>query len=263
MTSDYYAPKRYVSLQNQQHPVPHGHYVPPRYRPHHHGSRTCGCLRCCCCFFGLCRCCICIILIFILLFVIIVATIYYFVKPHVPTYNVENLEIKAFDFKGNKLLSTIAIVVKAENPNEYVGFNYLENQVSIMYSESQICSGNFPPFEQPGKNTTTINVVLNGESDFGPEIQQDLLQDQKMGHIPLLIMVKVPVRLVVDDFIHLSRFVVHLNCSLVIDQLQPNKKPTILKKEFSYGMDFWLMVVFLFFTWKLESLYTYIYVCFV
>jgi hypothetical protein len=62
------------------------------------------------------------------------------------------------------------------------------------------------------------------DSDFGPEMKNQPIQDQKLGHIPLLLVV-------IDDFIHLRKFVVNVNCSLDIDQLQPNKRPKILKSS--------------------------------
>jgi hypothetical protein len=40
------------------------------------------------------------------------------------------------------------------------------------------------------------------------------MQDQKLGHMPLPIVVKVPIRLVIDDFIHLRKFVVYVNYSI-------------------------------------------------
>lgn len=164
--------------------------------------------------------------------------LYYFLQPHIPSYNVDNLDVIGFDLKGNKLYTDIAVSVKAENPNQGIGLEYLENEVTIMYSGSLLSKGSFPSFTQPGKNTTIVNVGLKGDIDFGPYMQNQLLADQKMGHIPLLIIVKVPVRVVLDDFIRLRRFFFNVNCSLVIDQLQPNKRPKILEKAFMYEILF-------------------------
>jgi len=72
-------------------------------------------------------------------------------------------------------------------------------------------------------------VTLKGDSDFGPEMKNQPIQNQKLGDIPLLLVVKVPIRLVIDNFIHLRKFVVNVNCSLDIDQLRPNKRPKSLK----------------------------------
>jgi hypothetical protein len=167
--------------------------------------------------------------------VAIIIALYYYLEPHMPTYNLENINVRDFALQNNNKLHTeIFIVMKAENPNENIGFDYLENQVSIMYSGSEFCAGQFDPFVQLGNETTIFNMTLKGDSDFGPELQNQLLQDQNSGQIPLLIVVKVPIRLVIDDFIHLRKIVVNVNCSLVIDKLQPNKSPKILKKEFTY-----------------------------
>ncbi|XP_061337599.1 NDR1/HIN1-like protein 6 [Gastrolobium bilobum] len=241
MTSEVYVPKGYVSLENQSYrgPPPYGRKVP--YHSNR-GSRGCGCglLRCCCYCLSCFRCCFCCIFIFILILVAIVVGLYYLVKPTIPTYNVENLDVKAFDIrKDNKLYTEIAVVVKAENPNKDIGLDYGENNaVSLIYSGSELCWGKMPPFLQPGKNTTMVNVVLKGESDFGPEKQNQFMQDQKNGNIPVLITVKVPIRLVIDDFIHMRKFVVNVNCTVVIDQLQPNIRPNIKKKDFTYGIEF-------------------------
>jgi hypothetical protein len=167
--------------------------------------------------------------------VAIIIALYYFLEPHMPTYNLENINVRDFALQNNNKLHTeIFIVMKAENPNENIGFDYLENQVSIIYLGSEFCAGQFDPFVQLGNETTIFNMTLKGDSDFGPELQNQLLQDQNSGQIPLLIVVKVPIRLVIDDFIHLRKIVVNVNCALVIDKLQPNKSPKILKKEFTY-----------------------------
>ncbi|CAI8592622.1 unnamed protein product [Vicia faba] len=167
----------------------------------------------------------------------IIIAFYYFVQPHMPTYNVENLDVKSFDLQiNNNLHTNINVVMKAVNPNADIGLDYLENEVSITYSGTVISVGQFQPFLQKGKETTIFNMTLKGDSDFDPIMQNKLLLDQNLGHIPLLIMVKVPVRILIDDLLHLRKFVVHVNCSLVIDQLKQNKKPNILKKDFTYDI---------------------------
>ncbi|KAK7324728.1 hypothetical protein VNO77_28527 [Canavalia gladiata] len=244
MSSDPYAHQRYVSLQNQGYvsgPPPYGYgRKPPRYHHHSGSGCLCGCLKFfCCCFYSCCRCCICAFFIFILILVIIIMVLYYLLKPDIPSYNIQGIDINTFDLKiDNKLFSNISIVVKADNPNEGIGLNYLDNEVRLLYSGSQLCSGAFPPFLQPERNVTTFNVTLKGESEFGPEMQQHLMQEQDKGTIHLLIAVRLPIRLVVDDLIHLRKFVVNINCSMIIDHLEQNKKPNILRKDFIYGIEF-------------------------
>ncbi|KAG4972016.1 hypothetical protein JHK85_038437 [Glycine max] len=140
--------------------------------------------------------------------------------------------------KESKVYTDVVIVVKADNPNEEIGLDYLENEVGIMYVGSQLSSGQIPPFLQPGKNTTTVTVELKGENEFSVEMQNHFMEDQEKGNIPLLITVKLPIRIVINDLIHLRKVVVNLNCSVVIDKLEVNKSPKILDKVFSYGIEF-------------------------
>ncbi|KAK7290911.1 hypothetical protein RIF29_05689 [Crotalaria pallida] len=238
-----YVPNPYAPLEKQGHylgpPPPYRHNV-PRYRPHRRSSGGCGFFRCCCCcLFSLFRGCCCCLLILILLLVALIIAFYYFLNPHIPTYNIDNFDVTNFDMtKDNKLYTEFAIDVKAENPNEDIGLEYGENSISIMYSGSQISSGIFPPFLQPGKNVTNMNVVLKGQIDFDQRMQADLMLHTNEGYIPLLIMVNVPIRLVIHDFIRSKKLHVNVNCSLVIDSFLKQKKPKILKKYFTYGAHF-------------------------
>jgi len=216
MANEFYVPKKNESLNDR------------RGYNSHRGKKKCGFLRCCCC-------CICTIFLILIIIILAIALTVYFLDPKVPTYNVENLDVKDFDLHdGNKLRTSINVVLKATNPNQYIALDYLDNKVGMQYSGSTLCLGNFPPTLQHGHATTNLNVVLKGDADFGPTMQLQLLKDQKMGYIPLLILVKVPIQLVIADFIHLKKFVVRVNCSMVIDSLEPNKKPKVLKKEFAY-----------------------------
>ncbi|KAE9599856.1 hypothetical protein Lal_00046137 [Lupinus albus] len=222
-----YVLNRYVSVEKQGNfvgaPPPYGDNV-PRYSTHLSIFRYC------------CYC----LLLLILVMVTIILAFYYLLRPHVPTYNIDYLNLTTFDIHDdNKLYLEVVLIVNADNPNEIIGLEYMgENRISIMYSGSQLCSGNFTSFLQPGKNTTKINVVLKGKIGFDQGMQLDLMQHNKEGNIPLLIIVMVPIRLVIDEFIHLKKFVVYVNCSLVVDHLQPYQKPKILKKDFTYAVNF-------------------------
>lgn len=240
MTSEAYGPpKGYVSIEKQEYggyPRPYG-YNPRRRR----GSfGLCGCLKClCCCCGSCCRCCIYMILFIIIVLVAICVALYYLIKPIVPSYDFERIEINSFEMrKDDMLYSDIVVVVKAENPNEDIGMEYLENEIRVIYSGAQLCSGEIPPFLQPGKNITNINVELKGETKFSAQRQNRFMEDQHVGKIPLLVTVKLPIRFVIKDFIHLHKIVANVNCSLLIDKLEPNSKPSILDKDFTYGIDF-------------------------
>ncbi|KAK7272361.1 hypothetical protein RJT34_28899 [Clitoria ternatea] len=240
MTSDDYVPKKYTSLESQGYAgsPSHGGYAP---RQHSLGrsSVCCGCLRCCCCCCSCCRCCICSILIILLILVALVLGLYYLIKPIIPSYNVESFKVVTFDVKNsNRVYTDIVVVMKAENPNEGVGLDYLENEIRLIYAGTQLSSGQFPSFLQPGKNISMLNVELKGEAEFDDELQNKFIQDDQAEYIPLLITVRLPIRLVLDDLIHLKKFVVYVNCSLIIDQVDPKKQPNILEKHFTYAVEF-------------------------
>ncbi|XP_029129604.1 NDR1/HIN1-like protein 6 [Cajanus cajan] len=226
-------PETYV-LKNQS---PFYGHKPARRS--HRSSGGCGCLSLCCCCFGWCRCCLCIILFIIILLVALALCFYYLLKPNIPSYDFESIDVVAFELrKENKVYTDVVVIVKADNPNKNIWLDYLENNIGVIYSGSKLCSGQIPPFLQPGNNITTVKAELKGESQLSSEIESQFMEDQKEEKIPLLVVVRLPIRLVINDFIHLRKFVVHVNCSLVIDKVQPNKRPNILKKDFTYGIKF-------------------------
>ncbi|THG13671.1 NDR1/HIN1-like protein 6 [Camellia sinensis] len=201
----------------------------PRYHSHHKKGRNC-CLKCICCFYC-----------FLFLFLVIIAGsafyFYTFYKPNMPSYQVQGLTVQAFDLQPDfSLLTEFLVTVKAQNPNENVGFKYgRDNFVIVSYKDSTLCTGHFPSFLQGHKNTTMINVLLpNTTSEFGSGLQEALMQNRNSGKIPLLVQVKVPVNVVVAEF-SMSQFKVFVNCSLVVDNLSPNKKIGILSSKYNVG----------------------------
>uniref|UniRef100_A0A6N2M2E7 Late embryogenesis abundant protein LEA-2 subgroup domain-containing protein n=1 Tax=Salix viminalis TaxID=40686 RepID=A0A6N2M2E7_SALVM len=106
----------------------------------------------------------------------------------------------------------------------------------VAYSDSTLCSGKLPAFHQPGVNTTLIQVVLTGKSEFGSGLQEALMDNRETGKIPLLVMVSAPISVVLKSF-PLREVVVNVNCSLVVDNLAPNKKVRILSSEYAYAFN--------------------------
>jgi hypothetical protein len=134
------------------------------------------------------------------------------------------------------LFTEFAVTVKAENPNEHISFIYGEDsEIIISYTGSNLCYGKLPAFYQPRKNTTMINIALAGTSPFGSGLQAALMENRHTGRIPLLVTVYAPVNVVVGNF-KLRRIKVYVNCTLVIDNLQPNKKVGILSSKYDYSV---------------------------
>jgi hypothetical protein len=80
-----------------------------------------------------------------------------------------------------------------------------------------------------------INIALAGTSPFGSGLQAALMENRHTGRIPLLVTVYAPVNVVVGNF-KLRRIKVYVNCTLVIDNLQPNKKVGILSSKYDYSV---------------------------
>ncbi|KAJ4981731.1 hypothetical protein NE237_032568 [Protea cynaroides] len=193
-------PPKYVMLSEKggSLPPPPCRRNIPRYHspaPKKRGGSCFKCLFCFSCFF----------LILILILVSISFLLYGLYNPKIPTYNVQGLDVGAFEVQPDLSLYTEFIInVKAENPNEKIGITYgKDSAVSVIYSDSTLCSGKLPAFHQGQKNTTLMKVVLRGKSEYGSGLQEAFNENQRTGRIPLLIMVRVPKILIFRDIIDL------------------------------------------------------------
>ncbi|PON33425.1 Late embryogenesis abundant (LEA) hydroxyproline-rich glycoprotein family [Parasponia andersonii] len=216
--------------QRSLRPPPYRRNIPRYHSTNHKKSGSSCCFRC----IGCCYCCL-----FLLVFLAALLTFYLYTmyKPQVPNYSVDNFSVNTFNvMKDFSLSAEFVVVVKATNPNEHIGFIYgADNHVIVMYSNSDLCSGNLPTFHQPVMNATLMKVVLKGESEFGSGLQEALMDNRHTGKIPLLVRVKVPVSIVLGS-LPLRQIVVFVNCSLVLDNLQPDKKAKILSTQYSYDV---------------------------
>jgi len=82
-----------------------------------------------------------------------------------------------------------------------------------------------------------MKIDLEGNSPFGSGLQEALIENRHTGRIPLLVQVKAPVHVVLDQFA-LWSVDVYVNCSLVIDKLSPDKKVKILSMKYNYWAEF-------------------------
>ncbi|KAM6549217.1 hypothetical protein CsatB_020893 [Cannabis sativa] len=234
MASGY--PKNYSMFSENEgglKPPPYRRNI-PRYQSYNNSKKSSSscCFRCIGCFY----CCL-----FLLVFLSAILTFYLYTmyRPQVPNYGVSNFSVNTFNvMKDFSLEAEFVVVVKADNPNEHIGFIYgKESYVIVTYSNSELCSGKLPAFHQPVKNTTLMSVVLKGKSEFGSGMQEVLMDNRHTGKIPLFVKVKVPVSVVLGS-LPLRQVVVFVNCSLVVDNLQPNKKARILSSKYSYNVEF-------------------------
>ncbi|CAK7349867.1 unnamed protein product [Dovyalis caffra] len=224
---------KYVMLNNSNssslRPPPQRRNI-PRYHSSHHHSHGHGCLKCVCC-------CFCFLIILIIILASLLSVIYITLDPRMPEYNVESFEVNAFNLATDfSLYTEFAVTVKANNPNKGIAFTYgKDSSVVVAYTDSTLCSGKLPAFHQPYMNTSMIHVVLKGKSEFGSGLQEALTDNSKTGRIPLLVIVNAPVSVMVQSF-PLKQVMVNVNCSLVVDNLAPNKRVRILSSSYAYAV---------------------------
>ncbi|VFQ83249.1 unnamed protein product [Cuscuta campestris] len=165
--------------------------------------------------------------------------IYAVYKPKIPSYRVNGLEVKKFDVQWDFSLKTVfTVAVTADNPNTNIGFKYgKDSSVIVTYTDSVLCSGKLPSFHQGAENVTEMKIQLDGVSKFGSGLQEAFQESKDTGKIPLLVKVKAPVKVVIGS-LSLREAIVYVNCSLVVDKLQPGKKVGIVKSNYSFDVSF-------------------------
>ncbi|KAK9131696.1 hypothetical protein Scep_011224 [Stephania cephalantha] len=229
-------PRRYAKLGETGgdglHPPPPYRRNVPRYDSKSHDKKGRGCcLKCICC-------CCCFLFMLIIVIVAVLAYLYHYYDPKPPSYNVEHLDVGAFQFRPDfSLYTEFIVIVKADNPNSKISINYeTGSSIDVLYSDSTLCSGNLPDFHQGPNNVTMIKVTLKGESTFGSGLQGALMESRHKKRIPLTIKVRVPVVVVMGTF-PLRQFAVLVKCSLVVDSLSPNKKVQILSSQYDINFE--------------------------
>ncbi|XP_044502575.1 NDR1/HIN1-like protein 13 [Mangifera indica] len=209
---------------------------PPRYSSQHFRLQDPNsgnaCIKCICC----CYCCL-FTLTFIL--TIVVYILYAIFKPEVPKYNIENFQVKSFNILPNLSLNAEATAfVKADNPNSRMGFEYgKESSVMVNYTDTTLCSGKLPAFTQPKDNVTKFTVALRGHTEVGSELQESLMAAKEARKIPLLVLIKAPIVVMLRSF-PLKEVVASINCTLVVDNLAPDKPINIISSKYNYAISF-------------------------
>lgn len=225
---------RYVMLNSNNSfnlkPPPQRRNV-PRYHGNPKKSSGNSCLRCMCC-------CLCFWLLLIIFLAAALVILYTVLQPEVPRYNVSKFDVNAFNVEPDfSLYAEFVVSVKSNNPNNHIAINYgKSSSVTVSYKDTTLCSGKIPAFKQPQNNVTNIAIALKGKSEFGNGLQEALMKNKNTGKVPLLVQVKAPVSLVVQD-IPLRQVMVLLNCSLVVDNLAPKKQAKILSTKYSYNFE--------------------------
>ncbi|KAJ6421959.1 hypothetical protein OIU84_026987 [Salix udensis] len=194
-------PSKYVMLNNSNsssvRPPPQRRNIPRYHSNHHHSHGHC-CLKCVCC-------CLCFFIVVIIVLASVLAVLYVTLNPKMPQYNVESFEVNAFTMDPDfSLYTEFVVVVKSNNPNKGHCFHLWQGQFR--------------------------------KSEFGSGLQEALMDNRETGRIPLLVIVKAPISVMVKS-LALRQFMVNVNCSLVVDNLAPNKRVRILSSTYTYAFE--------------------------
>ena len=177
--------------------------------------------RSCCC---KCMCWTISLLVLLLVILGAIAGVLYLVfQPKLPKYSVDSLRITDFQLNYDMTLyAKFDMKIKANNPNKKIGIYYEKGgKLSVWYTNTKLCQGSLPEFYQGHQNTTVLNVVLTGQTQYGSTLMTALQEQQQKGRIPLDLKVDVPVAIKLGKLkLKKVRFLVE--CLLVVDSLSAN-----------------------------------------
>ncbi|KZV53820.1 hypothetical protein F511_00086 [Dorcoceras hygrometricum] len=138
-----------------------------------------------------------LLLILLVILGILAAVIYFVFQPKVPKYSADSMRITQFNLtNGNSLSASFNVNITARNPNKKIGIYYVDgSNLSVWYTGTKLCEGSLPEFYQGHRNTTVLNLTLEGQSEDATGLLQSLQVAQQSGRVPLNLRAKVPVRL--------------------------------------------------------------------
>lgn len=182
---------------------------------------------------GGCRCCICSFLAAILILAALLAVtgaiLYLVYRPKAPSYSIESVHVKGINLSTIATTATIApvfnVTVKTENNNAKIGIYYEQGSVIKIYHDGvNLCNGKLPAFYQPPKSQTVFSTELSGAGIVLSKSARDkLLTEQKDGNVPLVINVKVPVKIKIGS-VKTWTISVDVSCDVTVNALSTNAK---------------------------------------
>lgn len=187
-----------------------------------------------------CRCICWTLLILILLVVAVAATVgilYLVFDPKVPKYSVDKLLVTDFTVDaGLNASASFDVTVTANNPNKHIGIYYEDgSELSVWYSDTSLCSGNFPVFYQGHRNVTVTTVNLSGQTQLGSGLITELRQQEQTGMVPLKFRGNVPVRVKFGG-LKLWKVTSKVRCDLVVNSLSANNQISIKTSSCKFSL---------------------------
>ncbi|CAI9299545.1 unnamed protein product [Lactuca saligna] len=184
----------------------------------------------------MCWCC-CLLLLVIIISGGFAYYIYSTEDPMPPLYDIQSFTVNTLDLEDDSTLKTEFVVIfKIENPNKKIGFVYGEkNNVSLLFDDDIISSGQLPAYKQGPANTTVLEVALAGSCPDESSTYQDIVQNSKEKGVGMEFVVKmmVPMKFYMGNVGDVARkeVIASISCGLVMKNLVSGKTATILEKE--------------------------------
>nr|XP_043634372.1 NDR1/HIN1-like protein 6 [Erigeron canadensis] len=227
-------PKGSSKSDNNANPVepfpPHHRTIPLKYAkpPKKRG--------CCCKLF-------CWILFFLILILVILgilaAIVYFGFDPKIPKYSVDGMTITRFSLDNDSNLNAqFNVNITARNPNSKIGIYYEGgSKLSVSYMGTKLCEGSLPKFYQGHKNTTLLDVALNGQTRSATGLMDSLRAQQQTGTVPLVVRAKVPVRIKLGK-LKLPKWKPVVRCRLNVNSLSVDNAIRITDNSCSFKFKF-------------------------
>lgn len=165
-----------------------------------------------------------ILLILIIAIAITIGILYLVFRPKLPKYSVDKLRISQFNLSdNNSLLVTFNVTITARNPNKKIGIYYEGgSHISALYEDTELCEGSLPKFYQGHRNTTVLDLPMNGQTQDANGLVNTVQQQlQDTGNIPLNLRVNQPVRIKLGK-LKLFKIKFRVKCKIVVDSLGTN-----------------------------------------
>nr|WIW57591.1 late embryogenesis abundant protein LEA21 [Pinus tabuliformis] len=200
--------------------VRRSHSRPPRRRK--------SCCRCLCCT-------LCFLIAFVAIIAIAGRILYLVIQPRIPKYSVDSIRISNFTINADLTTNCqFSVNVSAQNPNKKIGIYYLDNShLAVSYSGTELCTGSLPVFHQGHKNTTLLDVALNGTGARLTSAMVSALNEQRQQRsVPLNLRADVPVKIKLGK-LKSMKLKVHVRWDLVVDRLDANSKVISEKSKVS------------------------------
>ena len=203
-------------ILSQNRPPPLRHTIPVIESSKHPPKKRISCCKCICCS---------ITLLFLLIFTLVITGVILCLifQPKLPKYSVDRLKISDLSLNFDmSLYAKFNVKITATNPNEKIGIYYEKgSRLSVWYSNTRLCQGTLPKFYQGHRNTTVLNVVLTGQTQYGNTLITALQEQQQTGRIPLDLKVDVPVNIELGR-LKLRKVRILGTCLLIVDSLSAN-----------------------------------------